>query len=70
MTATQTQTQTQPHPDSFLRVPRITDRMGIGRSSWWAGVKAGKYPPGIKLSPRVTVWRASQIDDLIANFGK
>lgn len=64
------QTQTQPNHDSFLRVPRITERMSISRSAWWAGVKAGKYPPGTKLSPRVTVWRASSIDALIANFGK
>ena len=64
-------TQTQPHHDSFLRVvPHITDRMGISRSGWWKGVKEGKFPPGIKLSPRVTVWRASDIDTLIASLGK
>ena len=65
-------TQLQQHqPDSLLRVvPHITDRMGISRSGWWKGVKDGKYPPGIKLSPRVTVWKASDIDALIANLGK
>ena len=61
----------QPQQDSLLRVvPHITDRMGISRSGWWKGVKDGKFPPGIKLSPRVTVWRASDIDALIANLGK
>ena len=74
MTATQhsqDHSQPQPHHDSFLRVvPHITQRMSISRSTWWAGVKIGKYPPGIKLSPRVAVWRASDIDALIANFGK
>lgn len=58
-------------PDSLLRVePHITQRMGISRSSWWKGVKDGKFPPGIKLSPRVTVWKASEIDALIASIGK
>lgn len=57
-------------PDRLLRVPHITERMGISRSGWWKGVKNGKYPPGIKLSPRVTVWKASEIDALIANIDK
>ena len=61
----------QSQQDSLLRVvPHITNRMGISRSGWWKGVKDGKYPPGIKLSPRVTVWRASEIDALIASLGK
>lgn len=58
-------------PDRLLRVvPHITDRMGICRSAWWKGVKEGKYPQGIKLSPRVTVWKSSDIDALIARLGK
>lgn len=64
-------TVSQQHPDSLLRVePHITQRMGISRSSWWKGVKDGKFPPGIKLSPRVTVWKSSDIDALIASIGK
>lgn len=62
---------TQNQPDRLLRVvPHIIDRMGICRSAWWKGVKEGRYPKGIKLSPRVTVWKASEIDALIANLGK
>ena len=62
---------TQPQHDSLLSVvPHITDRMGISRSGWWKGVKDGKFPPGIKLSPRVTVWKSSEIDALIASLGK
>ena len=62
---------TQPQHDSLLRVvPHITDRMGISRSGWWKGVKDGKFPPGIKLSPRVTVWKSSEIEALIASLGK
>lgn len=64
-------TNTQNQPERLLRaVPHITDRMGISRSAWWKGVKDGKYPKGIKLSPRVTVWKESQINELIANLGK
>lgn len=45
--------------------PPIKPRIPISASSWWAGIKAGIYPPGIKLSPRVTVWSEDDIDALI-----
>ncbi|TCP19111.1 AlpA family transcriptional regulator [Simplicispira metamorpha] len=64
------QAPAQQFQDSLLRVPTITERMGVSRSYWWKGVKEGRFPAGIKLSTRVTVWRASEIDSLIANFGK
>lgn len=65
-----TATQIQPRHDSFQRVPTITERMGISRSYWWKGVKDGRFPQGIKLSARVTVWRSSEIDALIDSLGK
>lgn len=54
--------------ERFLREPSILEILPIGRSTWWAGVKAGKYPPGIKISSRVTVWRTSDIDALVARL--
>lgn len=39
----------------------------VSRSSWWAGVKSGRYPKPIKLGPRTTAWRIEDIDALIAN---
>ena len=65
-----TQSAQQTTQDSFLRAPHITERMGVSRSYWWAGVKSGKFPAGIKLSTRVTVWRKSEIDRLISQIGK
>jgi prophage regulatory protein len=63
-------TTTPAGADSLIRVPAITERLGISRSYWWAAVKAGKAPAGIKLSSRVTVWRKSEIDSFIAQLGK
>lgn len=37
----------------------------ISKSSWWAGVKSGKYPRSIKLGPRTTVWRVEDIRALL-----
>lgn len=40
----------------------------VAKSTWWAGVKSGKYPQPIKLSDRVTVWRAEDIKAYIENY--
>ncbi len=49
----------------LLRVKQILQIIPISRSSWWAGVKSGRYPKPFKLSPRTTVWRVKDILDLI-----
>ena len=37
----------------------------ISKSSWWAGVKSGKYPRSTKLGPRTTVWKVEDIRALL-----
>ncbi len=52
----------------YLRLPQVLRFIPVGRSTWWAGVKSGRFPPAIKLSQRTTVWRAEDIRDLIAEL--
>jgi prophage regulatory protein len=40
----------------------------ISKSSWWAGVAKGKYPQPIKLGPRTTCWRESDILRMINSY--
>lgn len=35
------------------------------KSTWWAGVKSGRFPAPVKLGPRITAWRDSDIQQLI-----
>ncbi|MES2204781.1 MAG: AlpA family phage regulatory protein [Pseudomonadota bacterium] len=51
----------------FVRLPQVLAVYPISRSSFWAGVKSGKYPKPIKLSPRCTAWHAEDIHALIAS---
>lgn len=37
----------------------------VSRGTWLAGVKNGRYPPAVKLSPRVVVWRRRDVMALI-----
>ncbi|HYF60781.1 MAG TPA: AlpA family phage regulatory protein [Burkholderiaceae bacterium] len=63
----------------FLRLPQILDDPTANppipalipacKSTWWAGVKSGRFPKPVKLSPRVTAWRAADIRTLIVGSG-
>ena len=52
----------------FLRLPTILKLIPIGKSSWWLGVKEGKYPKPIKLGERTTVWKVEDIRTLIDQY--
>jgi prophage regulatory protein len=52
----------------FLRLKSIVGSSGlipISKSTWWAGVKAGRFPKPIKLGPRITAWRVEDIRSLV-----
>ena len=50
--------------------PPIPAVIPVGRSTWWAGVKSGRYPQSIKLGPRTTAWRVEDIRRLIDEAGR
>ena len=57
------------HAKRLLRIAEIIAPNGpipVGKSTWWEGVKAGRFPQPIKLGPRITVWRAEDIEELIS----
>jgi Predicted transcriptional regulator len=41
----------------------------IGRSTFLAGVKSGKYPQPVKLGERTTAWKKSDILALLDSMG-
>jgi len=42
--------------------PGIPAIIPVSRSTWWAGVKAGRYPqPTRTLGARITAWRVEDI---------
>jgi hypothetical protein len=50
--------------------PPIPPIIPVGRTTWWAGVRSGKFPPATKLGPATTVWRVEDIRALIERIGK
>jgi prophage regulatory protein len=53
-------------PTNLLHTKTITDRIGIARSTLWLWAKDGRFPRPIKLGPRTTVWRESDVEKWIA----
>nr|WP_210772258.1 AlpA family phage regulatory protein [Pseudodesulfovibrio sp. zrk46] len=54
--------------EHLLRLPEVLKRIPVSKSHWWDGVSKGLFPQGLKLSPRCTVWRSSDIDALIESL--
>lgn len=49
----------------FLRISAVLKFIPVGKSTWWEGVKSGRFPKPIKLSTRVAAWRVEDIRALI-----
>lgn len=65
-------------PTGYLRLNQIVgDKkegippiIPVSRSTWWAGVKSGRYPKPCKLSERCTAWRVEDIRELIERMAE
>jgi predicted DNA-binding transcriptional regulator AlpA len=54
----------------FVRLANLLAPDGpipVSKSTWWSGVKSGRFPKPVKLGPRITAWRVEEIRALIAN---
>lgn len=59
--------------EGFVRLTLIIAPLGpipVSRSTWWQGVKDGRFPKPLKLGPKTTVWRVQDIRDLIKRLGE
>lgn len=61
----------EPIPQTgFAKIPQILAVIPVSRSTWWAGVKTGRFPAPIKLGANTTVWRAEDIHNLIKQIAE
>lgn len=51
--------------------PPIPPIIPVSKSTWWAGVKSGRYPQPVRtLGQRITAWRVEDIRNLITQAGE
>jgi prophage regulatory protein len=70
--------QNNPLPDTgFLRLSQIIGNpkdgtppiIPVKKSTWWLGVREGRFPKPVKLGPRTTAWRVEDIRAIIEIAG-
>jgi prophage regulatory protein len=58
----------RPETDTTPAIPAI---IPVRKSTWWAGVRSGRYPqPTRALGARITAWRAEDIRALVESLSK
>ena len=49
----------------LVRLPTVLRYIPVSKTTWWLGVKTGRFPQPTKLGPRTTCWYAEDIWDII-----
>lgn len=49
--------------------PPLPPIVPVSKSTWWDGVKNGRFPAPVKLGPRITAWRVEDIRELLRRLG-
>ncbi len=45
----------------YIRLPEVLKILGISRSTFYAGIKSGKYPSPVKIGKRVSAWKIEEV---------
>ncbi len=49
----------------FIRLPAVLKVFPVSKSTWWVGIKDGRFPKPVKLGQKITAWRVQDIRALI-----
>lgn len=50
--------------------PPVPAIIPVSKSTWWAGVKSGRFPKPVRLGPRTPGWQVEVIRDLVKQLGR
>lgn len=45
--------------------PPIPAIIPVSKSTWWQGIRTGRYPKPVRLGPRITAWPVESIREYI-----
>lgn len=55
----------------FIRLNQILAPRGpipVSKSTWWAGIRSGRFPKAIKIGPRMAAWDVAVIRQLVTEI--
>jgi len=55
-----------PVDDQILRVQKVAEKVGLGKSTIWAMHAQGRFPKAVRLGPNAVGWRLSEINRWMA----
>jgi prophage regulatory protein len=47
----------------FLRMKQVLELLPVARSTLYSWIKQGKFPKPVKLGPKISAWRMTDIMD-------
>lgn len=52
----------------LLRISDVANKTTLAKSTLWSKISKGQFPKPIKISPAISVWKESDVDDWIESF--
>lgn len=52
--------------EGFVRLPTVLSVYPVSKTTWWRGIRSGKFPEPVRLGPGIIAWDVSEIRALIA----
>jgi prophage regulatory protein len=49
--------------------PPVSAIIPVSKSTWWAGVKSGRYPQPVKIGARCTAWKVEDVRAFVESVG-
>lgn len=50
---------------NLIRLTKVTEKTGCAKSTIWWMIANNKFPKQIKISPRISVWKESDVNEWI-----
>jgi prophage regulatory protein len=57
-----------PQITGYLRLPQVLEILPVSRSTWYRGIKSGRYPKSVKLSTRAVGWKIEDITNCVSEL--
>lgn len=60
------------HPDTLVSLGEIVGEggiIGVSVSTWYKGLREGRYPQPVAISKKRRAWRAGDLQDYLRNLG-
>jgi len=54
--------------EGFVRLAQILEVIPVSKSTWWRGVRDGRFPKPVKLSERASGWKVEDVRECMQKF--